>query len=72
MCSHSRSQDYFAEALRNPSFVGYRCDSYEDFKSGNCNGNEFHPFVSKRRYVRGNFYFATNPEVPFTVSVLVD
>uniref|UniRef100_A0A8C2YGW1 Triacylglycerol lipase n=1 Tax=Coturnix japonica TaxID=93934 RepID=A0A8C2YGW1_COTJA len=36
-CHHSRSHDFYFKSILYPTgFVGYPCETYEDFKSGKC------------------------------------
>ena len=40
-CSHCRAVDLFAESINTPvGFVSLRCDSFEDYESGACDGND--------------------------------
>lgn len=38
-CSHWRSVDLYAESLYSNEFVGKKCDSYKNYKAGNCAKN---------------------------------
>ena len=39
-CSHNRGKFYFVESLNDgPGFVGTKCDSWEEFVNGTCDGN---------------------------------
>ncbi|XP_035827095.1 pancreatic lipase-related protein 2 [Aplysia californica] len=37
-CSHGRSHQYFLESIKSQcTFTAYKCDSYENFETGQCN-----------------------------------
>ena len=44
-CSHERAPKYYVESILNPSnsFMSTECDSYDEFATGNCAGNELVP-----------------------------
>lgn len=70
ICSHRRAWLYYQESVKNlNTFTAVKCDSYEDFKSGACKGNEkafmgYSDDTSKR----GNFYLATHSN-PYQTSL---
>lgn len=40
-CNHCRAVDLFAESINTEKgFVGVRCESFEAFQNGSCDGNE--------------------------------
>lgn len=39
-CSHDRSHIYYAESILSSGFKAVKCSSYEEFKNGDCDGNE--------------------------------
>jgi len=66
-CNHLRTMDLFAESINTKmGFRAVRCDNYDDFLKGLCDGNESElmgdPTPSN---TRGTFHFLTNGESPF-------
>lgn len=69
VCSHIRSCDYFNEALEDSNaFVGTKCDSYENYLNGTCDGNEQVALGGSLLGFEGNYYFLTNEEPPYSQS----
>lgn len=72
-CSHYKATALYIESLRNHScnFTSYRCDSWEDFKSGNCtkhiseNQTGLLGFYSETAPGRGDQFLYTNADSPY-------
>lgn len=39
-CSHARATDYYAESILSSGFRAVACSSYEEYKNGDCSGNQ--------------------------------
>ncbi|XP_076379637.1 lipase member H-A-like [Megalopta genalis] len=67
VCSHARVQKYMAEAARYPNaFMGIKCNSWDDFKAGNCNQTDKIPMgLFTPCSARGNYYLTTNSASPY-------
>lgn len=61
VCSHRRAWIYYQESVlgRKP-FLAVRCDSYEDFKQGNCKRNTITEMGYSNTHDEGNFYLITH------------
>lgn len=69
VCSHMLSCEFFNEALQNSNrFLGTKCDSYEDYLIGACDGNTQVAFGGNLLGHEGDYYFLTNPEPPYSQS----
>lgn len=69
VCSHLRSCEYFNEALQNPGgFLATKCDSYENYLSGACDGNDQVALGGGLLGHEGDYYFLTNAESPYSQS----
>jgi len=66
-CNHLRTADLFAESINTKvGFRALRCDNYEDFQKGLCDGNESELMGEHTQSkTRGIFHFYTNAESPF-------
>ncbi|XP_068081724.1 phospholipase A1 VesT1.02 [Anabrus simplex] len=66
-CSHNRVTSIYAEALRNPErLIGINCSSWDDFKSGTCEGNALMTIGSCSNSIPpGTYYLRTNDKAPF-------
>lgn len=61
MCSQYASILYYAESIKNSSIYGTKCDSWENFEEGNCDGNEkavFGEYLSPG--ANGKYYLSYN------------
>ncbi|XP_078046316.1 lipase member H-like [Augochlora pura] len=67
-CSHKRADEYMAEAARNAdAFPSVECNSWDDFKDGNCDRNVTIPMgYAAPCSVAGKFYLQTNSKSPFS------
>lgn len=66
-CSHLMCTAYFIESVENPAgFLAVKCDSYESFLGGECDGNEKVSLGGDLLGVEGDFYFETNAEKPYS------
>lgn len=70
VCSHMLAPEFFNEALQNPesAFLAKKCDSYEAYLSGACDGNEEVTLGGNLEGHEGGFYFETNAEPPYSKS----
>lgn len=66
-CSHIRAQYFGGESSRYPnSFPSIECNSWEEFKAGNCNSNNIIPMgLGAPCSATGKFYLQTNHQSPF-------
>ncbi|XP_076379738.1 lipase member H-B-like [Megalopta genalis] len=66
-CSHIRSEVLMAEAANNPNtFIGVQCNSWVDFKAGNCNQTNKIPMgLFTPCSAAGKYYLQTNSASPF-------
>jgi len=66
-CNHLRTADLFTESINTKvGFRALRCDNYEDFQKGLCDGNESELMgYHTPSNIRGIFQFRTNGESPF-------
>lgn len=65
-CHHNRATYYYAESVTSRNFTAWKCESYDKFDKGECNGNEktvMGELVNKS--ARGSFHLRTNKEAPF-------
>lgn len=66
-CSHGIVLRYFVESLENPfGFVATKCDSYESYLEGKCDGNDKVTLGGDLRDHQGDYYFETNAESPYS------
>jgi len=66
-CNHLRTTNLFTESIiTKVGFRALRCDNYEDFQKGLCDGNESELMGDHTpSNTRGTFHFLTNGESPF-------
>jgi len=66
-CSHLRTTRLFTESINsNVGFRSLRCDTFEDFQEGLCDGNDTELMGDVTpSSTRGVFHFTTNAESPF-------
>ncbi|XP_078046318.1 lipase member H-like [Augochlora pura] len=66
MCSHIRSGDFIRESALHPnSVLAIRCDSWDDFRAGKCDGSSIIPLGKDGPCnVTGKFYFQSNANCP--------
>lgn len=65
-CSHSKSQDYYAESLSNNDFYAYKCRSFRSLKKGDCEMDEYEMmgyYVSME--ASGKYYLEVDKEPPY-------
>ncbi|KAJ8974934.1 hypothetical protein NQ317_012914 [Molorchus minor] len=68
-CAHQRSFEYFAESIKNGTFLAERCLNFVEYYSGACNGEKSLMggyYVDKR--ASGNYYLKTNDQSPFAMT----
>lgn len=59
--------EFLMEAIENPEgFLATKCDSYEEYLSGNCFDNEKVALGGDVANYQGVFYFQTNPQRPYS------
>ncbi|RVE53468.1 hypothetical protein evm_001838 [Chilo suppressalis] len=64
-CSHSRAWELMAESLHDQgAFPAVRCNSWEDFKKGNCDETSYMGIASQPG-TKGKFYLQTADSSPF-------
>lgn len=67
VCSHLRATELFNEALQRPeAFLSKKCDSYENYLSGLCDGNDEVTLGGDLFGHEGDYYLETNGEPPFS------
>nr|XP_033334497.1 lipase member H-B-like [Megalopta genalis] len=66
-CSHFRAEEFMTEAANNPNtFIGVQCNSWVDFKAGNCNQTNKIPMgLFTPCSAAGKYYLQTNSASPF-------
>jgi pancreatic triacylglycerol lipase len=67
-CSHSRSHEYMVESINAVvPFKAAHCDTYDNFKSGNCGGNEVQNmgFEDHDSITHGTYFLDVNEDAPF-------
>uniref|UniRef100_A0A8C3LM73 Triacylglycerol lipase n=1 Tax=Chrysolophus pictus TaxID=9089 RepID=A0A8C3LM73_CHRPC len=75
-CHHSRSHEFYFKSILYPTgFIGYPCETYEDFKSGDCfpcpkqgcpmMGHHADRFPYKLKRVNQKYFLNTAAEPPF-------
>ncbi|XP_076290861.1 lipase member H-A-like isoform X2 [Lasioglossum baleicum] len=67
VCSHNMSAIFIQQALIRPElFLSVKCNSWYDFKAGNCDRNVVIPMGENAPcHVTGRFYLQTNPQKPY-------
>lgn len=66
-CDHGIGLDYFIESVENPlGFVATKCDSYENYLAGLCDGNDQVTLGGDLLGHEGDYYFLTNAEKPYS------
>lgn len=59
--------EFYLESVENPvGFLSTKCDSYENYLSGACDGNDKLPLGGDLLGREGDYYFETNPEKPYS------
>lgn len=67
ICSHGIVTSYFIESLKNTfGFLAIKCDSYENYLSGACDGNDRVTLGDDLEGLEGDYYFETNSEPPYS------
>ncbi|KAI9557551.1 hypothetical protein GHT06_017379 [Daphnia sinensis] len=68
-CHHCRAVDLFAESINTDvGFVSVRCESFEEYQNGTCNGNDKELMGDKVSLsARGTFYLSTNEQAPWAM-----
>lgn len=67
VCSHFRTCEFFNEALLNPeAFLATKCDSYEKYLNGLCDGNDQVSLGGNLLGHEGDYFFTTNAEPPYS------
>ncbi|XP_057366812.1 pancreatic lipase-related protein 2-like [Daphnia carinata] len=68
-CHHCRAVDLFAESINTEiGFVSVRCDSFEAYQNGTCDGNDQELMGDKVSLsARGTFYLSTNEQAPWAM-----
>lgn len=66
-CNHEIGQYYLIESVENPNgFVSTKCDSYENFLAGSCEGNDRVALGRELAGHEGDYFFETNAEKPYS------
>lgn len=66
-CDHDIGIYYFLESVENPiGFVATKCDSYESYLAGLCEGNDQVTLGGDLLGHEGDYYFLTNAEKPYS------
>ncbi|XP_018321249.1 pancreatic triacylglycerol lipase-like isoform X2 [Agrilus planipennis] len=70
LCAHSRAYRLFAESVRSGGFTAWKCDSYSNFRSGQCQSNDQSRLggVNIDTSATGDYYLDTNSEPPYSQS----
>ncbi|XP_018328870.1 pancreatic triacylglycerol lipase-like [Agrilus planipennis] len=68
-CNHFRATKYYAESLISGGFTSVKCDSYELFSVGLCNGNAKAHLggLNLEKSATGSYYLWTNSDSPFSL-----
>lgn len=67
-CDHDIGVSYFLESVENPiGFVATKCDSYGNYLSGLCDGNDQVTLGGDLLGHEGDYYFLTNAEKPYSI-----
>lgn len=65
-CSHSKSQDYYAESVIENNFFGYKCRSFQALQGGTC---DLEDSVMMGEFLNtdaeGKYYVEVNKAAPF-------
>jgi len=65
-CSHLRAVPLFAESINSQGFRSLRCDTFEDYQKGLCDGNDVALMGDQASTTaRGVYQLLTNAEAPF-------
>ena len=68
-CSHGRAIYFFIASINDCSFLGYKCDSYDDFLNGNCSHNQTNYMGLKARLdTNSSYYLETGRTYPFCLN----
>ncbi|KAK9884952.1 hypothetical protein WA026_009188 [Henosepilachna vigintioctopunctata] len=70
-CSHRRARLLWVESIGKRKFTGTKCDSWESYTKGACDGNEKLDFTGDMRSIKkehsGLYFTKTNSEAPLII-----